>query len=32
MKLIDKKVKHKSKTGKARLMYMENKLNGGFKR
>ena len=31
MNLIDKNVKHKSKTVQAGLMYMENKLNGGFK-
>ena len=32
MNLIDKNVKHKSKAVQAGLMYMENKLNGGFKR
>ena len=32
MNLIDKNVKHKSKTVQAGLMYMENKLNGGLKR
>ena len=32
MNLIDNNVKHKSKTVQAGLMYMENKLNGGFKR
>ena len=31
MNLIDKNVKHKSKAVQAGLMYMENKLNGGFK-
>lgn len=31
MNLIDKNVKHKSKTVQAGLMYMENKLNGGLK-
>ena len=31
MNMNGEKCKHKSKTVQTRLMYMENKLNGGFK-